>query len=199
MPLIAHWIFLQLPSCGPGFESQANHLRYFSQILYYTCHCIEKRTKINKNMGLDIFKIKIQPYHNGTSFMCSFQSLQNPMTLELSWEKLHKIAVFYIKNISVKVILFRYLGIFESLNTSKKTSIPTPTRIPLQQLRVCLLWQACKWTLLSDQRALAYPLHASPLLHLWATKQIIITVGGINNWVAVVSNSFSLYFCNTTN
>ena len=137
MPLIAHWIFLQLPSCGPGFESQANHLRYFSQILYYTCHCIEKRTKINKNMGLDIFKIKIQPYHNGTSFMCSFQSLQNPMTLELSWEKLHKIAVFYIKNISVKVILFRYLGIFESLNTSKKTSIPTPTRIPLQQLRVC--------------------------------------------------------------
>ena len=44
----AQWIHLRLPSCGPRFESQAHHLRCYSQILYYVCHCIEKRMKINK-------------------------------------------------------------------------------------------------------------------------------------------------------
>ena len=37
-------------SCSPGFESQALHLRFCSQVYYYTSHCIEKRTKINKKM-----------------------------------------------------------------------------------------------------------------------------------------------------
>ena len=48
MAAIAKWIRLCLPSCGPGLESEAHHLRFYSQILYYICHCIEKRTKINK-------------------------------------------------------------------------------------------------------------------------------------------------------
>ena len=42
---IAQWIRLRLPSCRPGFESQACHLRFFIY-LCYICHV--KRTKINK-------------------------------------------------------------------------------------------------------------------------------------------------------
>ena len=35
----------------PGFESQAHHLScFYSRNLYYICHCIEKRTKINKKL-----------------------------------------------------------------------------------------------------------------------------------------------------
>ena len=45
---IAQWIRLRLPYCGPGFESQAHQLCFNSQILYYICRFIEKRTKINK-------------------------------------------------------------------------------------------------------------------------------------------------------
>ena len=46
---VAHWIRLSIPLCGPRFESQAHHLRLFhSRILYYVCHCVEKRTKIKQ-------------------------------------------------------------------------------------------------------------------------------------------------------
>ena len=45
--VIAQQICLHLPSCCPGFESQAYHLRFFHlQFLCYMCHV--KRTKINK-------------------------------------------------------------------------------------------------------------------------------------------------------
>ena len=40
---IAPWFCLRLPSCSPGFESQAHHLCFFN---YWNCN--EKRTKINK-------------------------------------------------------------------------------------------------------------------------------------------------------
>ena len=44
---IARWICLCLPSCIPGFESQAHHLCFYHlQYLCYICHV--KRTKINK-------------------------------------------------------------------------------------------------------------------------------------------------------
>ena len=45
------WIRLCLPSFGPGLKP-----KFYSQNLYYNCHCIEKRTKINKKKpGLPIF------------------------------------------------------------------------------------------------------------------------------------------------
>ena len=43
MAAIAPWFRLHLPSCGPGFESQAHHLCFFN--LYWNC---KKRSKINK-------------------------------------------------------------------------------------------------------------------------------------------------------
>ena len=52
VPAIAQWIHVCLPPNGPGFESQAHHTYYYSKILYYICHCIEKRTKIKKRPGL---------------------------------------------------------------------------------------------------------------------------------------------------
>ena len=33
MAAIAPWFCLRLPSCGPGFESQAHHLRFFQFVL----------------------------------------------------------------------------------------------------------------------------------------------------------------------
>ena len=30
---IAPWFHLRLPSCGPGFDSQAHHLRFFQFVL----------------------------------------------------------------------------------------------------------------------------------------------------------------------
>ena len=33
MAAIAPWFCLPLPSCGPGFESQADHLRFFQFVL----------------------------------------------------------------------------------------------------------------------------------------------------------------------
>ena len=47
---MTQWIRLHLPFCGPGFKSQAHHLCFYSQILYYICHWIEKKMKINKQM-----------------------------------------------------------------------------------------------------------------------------------------------------
>ena len=41
---IAPWFCLRLPFCGPGFQSQAHHLRFFN--LYWNCNV--KGTKINK-------------------------------------------------------------------------------------------------------------------------------------------------------
>ena len=49
---IAQWIRLRLPSCHPGFESQAHHLHFFQFTLFklYICHLNwnVNRTKINK-------------------------------------------------------------------------------------------------------------------------------------------------------
>ena len=40
---VGQWIRLRLPFWGLGFESQANHLAssFYSQILYYICHCLK--------------------------------------------------------------------------------------------------------------------------------------------------------------
>ena len=35
MAAIAPWFRLRLPSCGPGFESQALHLRFFQLLKLY--------------------------------------------------------------------------------------------------------------------------------------------------------------------
>ena len=42
---IAHWIHLGIPSCHPGFESQAHH-QFFYQFIFESFH-VEK-TEINK-------------------------------------------------------------------------------------------------------------------------------------------------------
>ena len=42
----------------PGFEYQAQHLCFYSQILYYICRCVEKKDEIKKKrpaLGHDIF------------------------------------------------------------------------------------------------------------------------------------------------
>ena len=57
---IAQWIRLCLPSCCPGFESQAHHLRFYH--LQYLCYiCYVKRTKVKqKEAGFGPFLKKIK-------------------------------------------------------------------------------------------------------------------------------------------
>ena len=50
---IAKWIRLRLPSCGPGFESQAHHTHFYNQVLCNICHGIEKKDEMKqKRPGL---------------------------------------------------------------------------------------------------------------------------------------------------
>ena len=68
---IAQWISLRLPSCCPGFESQAHHLCFFQFILFklYICHLNwnVKTTKINiKQAGIGPF-LKIKEKSQGQS------------------------------------------------------------------------------------------------------------------------------------
>ena len=42
--VIAQWIRLHLPSCGPRFDPRAQHLRFVDLYL----NCDEKRKKLNK-------------------------------------------------------------------------------------------------------------------------------------------------------
>ena len=107
---IAQWICLRLPSCCPGFESQAHHLHFYNlQYLCYICHV--ERTKINKKRpGLvhflkksvfEIYEITIgqQQQHNSSSktkrnrkrskessklFVCDFQSFGGGKSLPIS-------------------------------------------------------------------------------------------------------------------
>ena len=58
---IAQWIRLRLPSCCPGFKSQAHHLCFYQFVLFklYICHLNWNvtKTKVNKKRpGLPILK-----------------------------------------------------------------------------------------------------------------------------------------------
>ena len=39
---IAQWLRLHLPFCRPGFDFEAHHLRFYSQILYYFVMVLRK-------------------------------------------------------------------------------------------------------------------------------------------------------------
>ena len=69
-------IALCLPSCCPGFVSQAHHvcllhLHATTQVLYYICNCVENRTIINKRGRVwYIFKKKSQMHWIATELFC---------------------------------------------------------------------------------------------------------------------------------
>ena len=50
---------LRLPSRSPWFESQEHHPSFYYSLLYYICHCIDKRMKIKKEVGFGPFFKKI--------------------------------------------------------------------------------------------------------------------------------------------
>ena len=47
---IAQWISLYLPSCHPGFESQAHHL-HFIIIIYYVLYLSCEKNKIKQKVN----------------------------------------------------------------------------------------------------------------------------------------------------
>ena len=49
---IAPWFRLRLPSCGPGFESQAHHLRFFQFGLLKLLLELEKNENKRKEAGI---------------------------------------------------------------------------------------------------------------------------------------------------
>ena len=59
MAAIAPWFCLRLPSCGPGFESQAHHLSFFQFVL----KLLREKNKNKQRRGMDwpIFIIITDP------------------------------------------------------------------------------------------------------------------------------------------
>ena len=49
---IAPWFHLRLPSCGPRFESQAHHLRFFQIVLLKLLLELEKNENKQKKAGI---------------------------------------------------------------------------------------------------------------------------------------------------
>ena len=86
METLAQWIRLWLPFSGPGFESQAHHQRFYSQILYCICHCIVKRTKINKKrlLGQNKYLFKYGDLLRQSSIHVGLKSEVMPQIILLS-------------------------------------------------------------------------------------------------------------------
>ena len=88
---IAQWIHLCLPSCRPGFQSDAHHLRFIN--LYLNC-VMWKKTKVNKR-GLDWFncflkKVRNLQLANAVLFDCAediFYAVEAYHYLPLCWIK----------------------------------------------------------------------------------------------------------------
>ena len=55
---IAPWYRLRLPSCGPGFESQAHHLRFFQFVLLKLLLELEKNENKQKEAGIGPYFFK---------------------------------------------------------------------------------------------------------------------------------------------
>ena len=71
---MAPWFCLHPPSCCPGFESQAHHLRFFNLHCWnWNCICYwnEKRTKINGKRGRDWPILKMNFVNCKISFLQS--------------------------------------------------------------------------------------------------------------------------------
>ena len=78
---VAQWIHLRLPSCHPGFESQAHHL-CFNQFIFEWWHA--EKTKINKKRpGLAHF-LK-QTFQSSVRY--SISRSMNPFTARLVLQK----------------------------------------------------------------------------------------------------------------
>ena len=79
---IAPWFCLRLPSCGPGFESQAHHLCFFN--LYYW-NCNEKIMKINKKeAGIGPF---LKYRAAWLMMLCGHHTLTCPIYCMFVWER----------------------------------------------------------------------------------------------------------------
>ena len=101
---IAPWFRLRLPSCGPGFKSQAHHLRFFN--LYYW-NCIEKITKITKinkkRPGLAHFLKKL---------------------ILICWNIIHLVFTKCVIWVTIRVTnIFQYFAIFSNEHLPKKHNI----------------------------------------------------------------------------
>ena len=59
---IAPWFRLRLPSCGPGFESQVHHLRFFQFVLLKLYR--ENDENKQKEAGIGPFFLKKTRYSN---------------------------------------------------------------------------------------------------------------------------------------
>ena len=63
---VAQWIHLRLPSCRPGFESQAHHLCFYQfKFEFKTVTCWNDENKQKKRPGLAILKIVSASFPNG--------------------------------------------------------------------------------------------------------------------------------------
>ena len=95
---IVHWICLRLPSCCPGFESQAHHLHFY-QFIFELCH-MEKTIIKKKRPEFPIF-LKHR-------FLKSrYPILTDSATkLQTYWNKKKKVRCFIQKKFSQLIFFF---------------------------------------------------------------------------------------------
>ena len=61
---IAPWFRLGLPSCGPGFESQAHHLCFFQFVLLKLLLELEKNENKQKEAGIGPYFLKNMAFYH---------------------------------------------------------------------------------------------------------------------------------------
>ena len=61
---VAQWIRSRLPSCRPGFESQAHHLRFFQIWKIWIVACWKDENKRKRRPGLAHFKKKHKIFYD---------------------------------------------------------------------------------------------------------------------------------------
>ena len=67
---IAPWFRLCLPSCGPGFESLAHHLRFFQFVLLKLSR-EKNENKQKKEAGIGPFLLKNNNNNNNMGLSCA--------------------------------------------------------------------------------------------------------------------------------
>ena len=74
---IAQWICLRLPSCRPGFESQAHHL-CFHQFIKKIVYCGKDENKQKRGRDRSIFK-SIVNYFYSLTLVYNFETFKRTL------------------------------------------------------------------------------------------------------------------------
>ena len=84
MAVIAPWFRLRLPSCGPGYESQAHHLRFFQCVLLKLYWDTNENKQKNQAKVCRWFKLK------QSRLIQAYQTTRDQIFVKLKWRNSSK-------------------------------------------------------------------------------------------------------------